>query len=288
MKSAYVDIGELGWSLCLGAHLRWLGEQGKPVSLVMALPDRKCLYEGIVNEVLDVPPEFYADFKGQPQTCFGLGEISDKKLKEYFNQKLPPGYCVAALFSFHHLVYNPDFGEERYRSTIKEQTIYAPYPYKKEAQGEKEILIFPRCRQEQQMKVNLRNLPKSFYIELINVLCNRFSELKIRTIGVTSGSYNIEMEHANYVNSVVKVGGLQEVIDRCQTAKVAIGSQSALAKLSLLQGVPTFIIGHEKKRHVEDENWMGTRVGFYEVFDYCKFNYEECIEKIISFIEEQI
>jgi len=287
-SEAYVDIGELGWSLYLSAHLRWLKAQGKPVSLVVTLPDRKCLYEGIADEVLDVPPKFYTDFKDQPQTCFGLGEISDKELRGYFDRKLPPGYCVADLFSFHHLVYHPDFGKENYRSTIKKQTIYIPYPHKKEVQDKKEILVFPRCRQSQQVNAHLRNLPQSFYVELINALCKEFQEFTIRTMGVVSGSYSIELDQTNYINSVTEVGDIQNVIDACQSAKAAVGSQSALVKLSLLQGIPTFIVGHEKKRHAEDENWMGTKVGFYEISDYCAFDNKECIERIVLFIKEQI
>lgn len=81
---------------------------------------------------------------------------------------------------------------------------------------------------------------------------------------------------------------VQDLIDRCQVAKVAIGSQSAPPKISLLQGVPTFIIGNERIRHVNSENWMRTKIGFYDVHkdSYYKFDFEDCEDKIISFIKE--
>jgi len=85
----------------------------------------------------------------------------------------------------------------------------------------------------------------------------------------------------------------KNMIDECQLAIVAIGGSSSLPKISLLQKVPTFIIGHEKKRVIENENWMKTRVGFYEIYRdaYGKFNFKDsknCVDKILDFIEEEI
>lgn len=79
---------------------------------------------------------------------------------------------------------------------------------------------------------------------------------------------------------------IQDLIDRCQVADVAIGSQSAPPKITLLQGVPTFIIGNERVRHVDLENWMKTKVGFYGVTKetYLNFDFSKCINEIKLFV----
>jgi len=46
------------------------------------------------------------------------------------------------------------------------------------------------------------------------------------------------------------------------------------------------IIGHEKDRHARRENWMKTKVGFYEVAknSYGNFDFKDCISRIMSFV----
>jgi hypothetical protein len=110
--------------------------------------------------------------------------------------------------------------------------------------------------------------------------------LIVRTIGTKDGAYNIEIERTNYINWIGRSASLQDLIDRCQSAVAAVGSQSAPPKISLLQGVPTFIIGHQEKRHARTENWMNTKVGFYEIGKrrYSTFNSRTCARKIVKFV----
>ena len=59
MKLAFIDIGELGWSMYVNAHIRWLKQQGEVSVAVITYPDRRCLYEGLADVVIDAPAEFY-------------------------------------------------------------------------------------------------------------------------------------------------------------------------------------------------------------------------------------
>ncbi|GAH77023.1 unnamed protein product [marine sediment metagenome] len=130
------------------------------------------------------------------------------------------------------------------------------------------------------------NVPKPFYITLIKTLCDEFPDHEIKTKGINSASYNIgEIKKSNYVNGVKESTDLQDTIDECQLAKVALGSQSSLPKFTLLQGVPTFIFGHDKIRLTKRENWMKTKVEYYEIAknSYANFNFKDCISRIMIF-----
>lgn len=274
-KSKYIfpDIGELGWSLYLAAHLRWLRKNTSQKSVVMTSPERKCLYEGLTDSIINLPADIHRVFKAD-QACFGLYKIYDKSLKRYFNVRIPSDCKIPTYFKFKC---NHIFNLTR--------VIYEPYKYKTKLKGKKEILIFPRCRKGVFVR---RNLSKTFYIDLMDTLCDEFQNLKIRSVGTIQAAYNIDIGKPNYINWIGKTKTVQDLIDRHQIALAAVGSQSAPPKLALLQGVPTFMIGHEKKRHLITDNWINTKAGFYPVpeSDYGKVEASDCISKIIKFIRE--
>jgi len=243
--------------------------------LVVTLPDRMCLYEGLADRVRAVPPDFNREFGQTIASCFGLESVPADRLRSYFNRMLAPDYFVTAEMTFRCKPFWPH--------THRDKFLFAPYTYKAKLSGPKEILVFPRWR-----NAVARNIPKVFYITLIDTLCDRFQDCTIRTIGVSNGAYDIdELKKGNYANQVGENSGLQDFIDRCQAAIAAVGSQSAPPKISLLQGVPTFMIGHEKDRHVNRDNWMDTKVGFYEIphASYENFNFVDCTAKIMEFVE---
>ena len=282
-KPIVVDVGELGWSLYLVAHLRFLKSYYNFTMAVMTYPDRQCLYEGIADDILNIPDEFYEKFDTSKQECFGIAASTDnesaKRLKSFFLQKIPNGYYIPPGFEFNCKAFGYVYKHKPFQYT--------------QGYGDnaiKEILVFPRSREYRNPIIPTRNLPEEFYVELIKKLSWGFTEFNIRSMGLTSGSYNIEyslnhgIELVNYINDIKLKSGLQDLINRCQIAVAAVGSQSAPPKITLLQDVPTFMIGHERERHTKTENWMRTKVGFYEVQDYENFDFDECINQIIEFI----
>lgn len=272
-KLALVDIGELGWSMYVNAHIRWLKQQGEVSVAIITYPDRRCLYEGLADVVIDAPAEFYKLYDTQRQNCLGIQKILPDYLKRFFTPYLPAGYSIPEDFIIGC--------KWRYGDRL----IFEPYKYSEKLEGGQEILVFPRFRQGGWY--SYRNLPESFYMQLISKLCDEFPRLTVRTIGTAMGAYDIGVNKPNYINYRGKNGSLQDMIDRCQTAVAAVGSQSGPPKIALLQGVPTFMIGNQRHRHMEGENWMGTSVGFYQVSgdDYSKVNAGECIKEILSFIK---
>jgi len=269
---AFIDIGELGWSMYVAAHVRWYKEKTDKKIAVMTYPDRRCLYEGLADVVMSLPDIFYTNVDVRRQNCLGIKKVMPNVLKNLLSHYLTDGY------------YMPDYFILSCKPKFWDKLIFKPYRYSKKIDGPAEIMVFPRQRTGGWYSV--RNLPKEFYVRLIERLCAEFPELLVRTIGTANAACDINMDRPNYVNWVGKSGSLQDMIDRCQKAVAAVGSQSGPPKITLLQGVPTFMIGHQRRRHMVNENWSKTRVEFIEVNDenYANFDKENCIERIVDFV----
>ena len=291
MKEIFLDIGELGWSMYLSAHLRWRKEHIMSNWAVMTLPGRDCLYEGMVDKIFHAHWKHKENQLLRDRDCFGFYGLPDYKLRAYFNAKVPAGYQIPE---------SQPLGAFSREEIFKGKMIFKPYPYKDKSLNNlsksiamKEILVFPRYRDAKPFCV--KNLPKTFYTNLVSKLCDEFPKYIIRTMGTREGAYNITYNHElgwvkrpNYMNHIGKTPTIQALIDRCQCAIGAVGSQSAPPKLMLLQNVPTFMIGHTRKRHQEEENWGKAKCGFWEIGldDYNKFYSWECIDEIVKFFKE--
>lgn len=275
-KPIVCDVGELGWSLYLVGHLRFLRSYYNFNIDVMTYPDRACLYKQVADNIFKLPDEFYEKFDISEQECFGIKASSDPTSKDelmaFFLGVIPQHCYIPPGFAFTCKAFGMIYSHE-------------PFQYKTinfENPEQKEILVFPRARGGRFLP---RNLPVKFYVELIWELCKQFPQHTVRTMGTESGAYKIDKVIAqNYICSVDEGADLQRMIDRCQIAIAAIGSQSAPPKITLLQGVPTFMIGHEKERHTKLENWKQTECGFYETHNYQNFDFKLCIDSIIRFI----
>jgi len=262
-KLIFPDIGELGWALYLAAYIKWLQKYTDDVVCVMTTPDRFCLYE---CDVRLLPLDFIDKYKDFPQDCFGRYGIGDAELKSYFKDKLPEGYIIPEYFSF---------GLNRF---FDGKAIFESYKVSSN------ILIFPRNRK--QFHHSFRNLPERFYVDLINILCRKFSDKRIVSIGSKEGAHDIILNHRNYYNKIGQTS-IQDIIDLCDYSVAAIGGTSAPPKITLLQKVPTFIIGHEIDRFTKKENWNNTDVCFWEIKkeEYSTFNDFRCIDKIVEFVQ---
>lgn len=277
-REMFLDIGELGWSLYLSAHVRWLKRQEEEIeAIVMCYPDRRCLHEGIADRVLDVPGCFELSFNKEFQGCGKIKRQPRGAFHAFFKHFTPEGFTLRSDLLWVHF------------ASFKGRAIYEPYPYSSNDCSRKEILVFPRARKAPGYKN--RNLPVLFYVNLINALCDEFPMNIVRAVGIPSGAHVMLFDKPNFRNSVRENSTIQDMIDFCQTAFAAVGAQSAPPKLALLQGVPTFMIGHQKGRHTIGENWMRTPAGFFEIERdkkaYFSFNNPDCVKQIISFIKEK-
>jgi len=231
MTKTIVDVGELGWSLYLVFYYNWLKARGEDVT-VYCDPSRLGLYgEGLP---IKIPGD---------KDCFG---VQGKDITGEIRKKFP-GLAHTMRNQIEKGVAWKDETDKMIPTRLKVR---------------KSIIVFPRFREG-----IARNLTRKFYEELVERLCQDYKENRILTFGVPSGSYQIENSHPNYFN-LVSNWRVEDLLVYLTSCRVALGSQSAPPKIALLQGVPTFMIGHEKNRHVEIENWMKTPAGFYETSDY--------------------
>ena len=271
MNYIYPDICEIGWSLVLSAHLRWMKKNTDHQIAVMTTKNKLPLYN-FVDESFEIPEEFHQKFKGEP-SFFGHKKKDMDEIRKYFNTVINAVYTIPAYYAF----------VQRDIKLVSKRTLFSPYDCANPHKG-KCILVFPRHRKG---KFGIRNLPEKFYKDLIKYLCKEFPDTLIVSMGVPSGSYSIDISLKNYVNKVSSNNTLQDLIDYCYSCICAIGGTSAPPKLTLLQGVPTYIIGHEKNRMTIYDNWLNTRVGFWEIKKSCynSFCEEHCIADIGGFIK---
>lgn len=256
MKLAFADVGELGWGLYLSAHCKYLkNKHGSNVSIcIFTTKDRFCLYENTADILNTLPKDYKEKYSGFSQDGFGLYSVGSHLLKNYFTSHLPTGYTIPKYFNF-----------RCYKIPI-DQMIFTPYKYSDNNVlcSKKRILIFPRYRKFKHHAT--RNLSKQFYVDVIKQLCLDNPNITITTIGTINGAYTFEdISIPNFEDLVGKTNSLQDMFDICQNSVLAIGGTSAPPKMTLLQKVPTIIIGHERARFTEEENWSKTDVLFYDI-----------------------
>jgi len=281
MREVFLDIGELGWSFYLSAHMRWLKFMNKPIPAVVVLDGRELLYKNLTDKIWTVPSASIP-FDVETQNRFTFHNVSGEMLRKHYSQHLIEGYYISKTQPF-----DCQFWHKIYAG----QMLFRPYVSDLVWQGIKknEIHVFPRYRKSKHFAP--RNLPKEFYADLLYKLCDEFPDCIIKIVGTKSGAYDINIDRKNFEN-ILGETSIEHLISGAPLVRCAIGSQSAPLKLMLLQSVPTFMIGHEKKRHIETENWMGTRAGFYEIaknryndFDQYPIENKICIDKIVEFVK---
>ena len=93
-KIAFVDIGELGWSLYLSAHIRWLKKNSDSMIAVIGFPDRRCLYADLADEIVNAPDIFYEKYNLNMQDSYKLRKVGWSELKTFFSPYAPKGYRI--------------------------------------------------------------------------------------------------------------------------------------------------------------------------------------------------
>lgn len=236
----FLDIGELGWSLYLTAHINWLIARG-----------HKCLVYTNKPSLFNCETEPIEGFEHWDKPADGLGRIgvSDEEVRELYPDLV--GYVS----------YDPNLREDGLRSPnwdLLRMCIHLPLKRTKLIDGDY-VAVCPRMRDDGVH--GTRDLPEKFYRDLMRRIS---SERRVVSLGTLDGAYDIELLNPLYQNMVGKTN-IQDMVDFLSSASYVIGGTSAPPKISLLQGVPTFIIGHEKHRFQIQDNWSCTPCGFYEI-----------------------
>jgi len=296
MMKLYYDVGEIGWSMYLAAHIRFLKENSEPAGVICS-EAKRVFYRGAASEILTLPPEWKEKFGSLLSDGGHLyNPRTGRRVKDHsiISEPLRNAY--------------PNYEIVTRYGTFPDSRTFAPYEHSEEAEkfcrdtfGERKvIMVFPRCRAS---KFKGRNIPRKHWEVIINSLCRSFPDRIVASFGSLNGAYgDIDVQHENFTSLVGKNDSLSLdwMVALCNTgtASAAVGNQSGPVKMTLLCGTPTFIFGHEEKRHTVEENWAGTRVGFHNVgallpWDrkasfggYRIRNIQKLIAEITAFIKE--
>jgi hypothetical protein len=264
-----IDLGELGWALYLSAYCLWLKEHGFD-TMVFTYPDRTPLFKDRADYIFCHNEETINKYSGCIQDGTGFRKVDGKDIKKYYQKFVPKGFEIPDDFKLGCFWF------------FRNQSIYKPYKIENKIEGNKRILIFPRYRRGED--VEYRNLPEGIYQELVQELCGNYPNRIITVCGSKNGTYRLKCSHPNFDDRIGQAETIQDLIDLCGNAIFAMGGTSAPPKISLLQGVPTYIIGHEKYRFTVEENWMKTKVWFDEIKkeDYPNISISGCVGKIME------
>lgn len=259
----FYDIGELGWSIYLAAHLKYLDRQGETAS-VIAPAAREVFYRDCASEIVPLPESWIERFGGYPADGNHLYDprarrrIRDQALlSEPFREEWPDREIVTEY------------------SRFEGERVFEPYRHSEKAAetcadlfGEdRVIVVFPRRRSG---KFGGRNIPRRQWDRIAGAICEAFPEHVVVAMGSRGGAWpELRVDSPRFRNLVGWNDSLtlDLLVALCNTgqASAAVGNQSGTVKMTLLCGTPTYIFGHERHRHTVEENWAGTAVGFWEV-----------------------
>ena len=283
-----VDFAELGWSMYNAGHAKWLvRKQNKSVNIILRDPGREVLYRDVASKFIPMPEEWMKTYGHLPSDGNHLYDPRTNKRVKDWNLLL-------------HIIRKkyPNLNILNSYSKFENQRIMEPYKHSKEAEdlyysitkGCKSIIIFPRYRTS---KFAVRNLEPKKWVELTSVLCNTFRNYKIVAFGTKDGALQFPNINApNFVNLIgyndKKTLDMMIAAFNTRMCICSVGNQSAPPKISLLCRCPSYMFGHERKRHQIEENWSNTPCGFWEARlssnGYIIPNFNLMIDDIIKFI----
>jgi hypothetical protein len=288
MKTLYYDCGELGWSLYLLGHINWLIKYKNFTDFsICTYKNRMFLYEHLPIEVLEIPYQMMKEIKDFDMDGTHL-------FKHDTQERIHNNYLIK-LFNYY---YGDEYSINEDYNKFQNESLHESIPSSSRLKAKADklipygmaVLVFPRARIG---KFASRNLPKNFYVKLINRLISEFNYINIVSIGLPSSSYNLSnaIGHKQFVDlTTYKEDDMLELLITILNSRevmATVGSQSALPKVSLLQKVQSYMIGHERKRHTETDNWMNTRCGFYTLDRSYKINIDNCVDHFIKWIRNE-
>lgn len=122
------------------------------------------------------------------------------------------------------------------------------------------ITVMPRKRKRSPD----RNVPEAVWEDVVDRISKRHTVI---ICGTKNGSALVNMRGRNIINLINRGGvdSLDILIECLHRSLLSLSSQSGPTHISLLSGCNSYVIGHEKRRHSIDENWMQTPCMFREV-----------------------
>ncbi len=266
-------IGELGWSVSRWhayCRLRRFTQFEDLRSIAMDYDWRYPLYADFIDEYIPLPDWFVN--LGLEQDCY-----------EAVPPDAPPGSVTPTnvymdLLAYCRQLYNPNttwtvrtprgynlfiqFASKQMWKNLEASPQAQQYAHSLLANAAGEVVVVSgRARS----RTPNRNVPEFVWDSLVDHLVRHGFTVVIT--GTKHSSALANKIGRNIINLIPTNGvdGLDVLIAILTRAKMSITSQSGPTLVSLLCETPSYIVGHESKRHSTDENWLDVPAMFREV-----------------------
>jgi len=281
---AFFFCGEVGWFLQrTQGYYRYLklNEYQDRKFILMANIQFHVFVNDFVAYTIDLPQEFY-----------DLGLETDGYEAPYPDSppgSLTPPDVYAALIEYFRNFYNVEKAIEIWTPrgcetkwiNFQPQT-FTRYRTDTVIESERPIItVFPRGRS----RAPQRNVPEFVWKETVDRLRQDFT---VVLCGTPSGASLVDYDADNVINTINYVGDdkMDKTIEYICNSVCTISSQSGPTHISLFCECPSYIIGHERERHTENENRFSTPTSFRTVPDYRAIDADTILNDVTTFIEK--
>lgn len=249
-------VGEFGWELCYWqAHGRWLKDMVPDIEIyAVTFPGRQVLYRDFADRIVFHSEETMSRF-GRLDSYNSQG-FDRKEYFVYVGRMIERFHAYGAVTTPNHngrFYIDPDKMVFRRFQSLKSLGDCLEL---EEVEGKRYVMLFPRQRGDG------RDWPEKNWSRLLDLLLKGGYGVVIG--GVQGFSSLVKGKGKGIVNLVARdeFHALDLVVHYLNKVGMALGSQSALPILSLHQGVPTLMWGHEQERHERELNWFDTPCRF--------------------------
>ena len=274
--------GELGWAISRWfGYLRHLKHNVYPDHKFIIMMDLSL--QPIVNDFIDYTIDLPIEFKelNLERDC------TEAPLPGSPSGSLTPPNVYAALLEYFRHFYNRKHTIEAFpprgaafKITDSMPQVFCKLETKKVKSDKPIICVFPRAR----ARAPERNIPEFIWKGVVEKLVeNNFT---VVLGGTPSGASLVDYEGEGIIN-LIKYAGEDKtfkIIQYLNSAVCSVSSQSGSTHLSLNCDCPSYIIGHEEKRHTVTENRLDTPTSFRFVTDYRAIDADTIIDDVRNFI----
>jgi hypothetical protein len=289
-------FGELGWSVSRWhayCRLRRYTEFKYCRSVAVDYGWRYPLYADFIDEFIPLP-DWFTELDLE-QDCYEVVPLDSPA------GSVTPHEIYAGILEYCRQFYNPDttwtirtprgynlfiqFAQKQMWKNLEASEEAQTYANSLLANAQGEIVVVAgRAR----ARATNRNVPEHVWGELVDKL-TAFGFTVVIT-GVKGSSALVGKVGRDIINVIDRTGvdGLDVLIALLTRAKMSITSQSGPTLISLLCETPSYIVGHEAKRHSVDENWLKVAAMFRPVPNdlYSALTVEEMMGDIINFNDQ--
>lgn len=261
-----IDVGEFGWSLSkIIPHFRYLALEKDIPIYVVGYKNRRHLYSDFYSGWIDLPTK-YSKFV---QNCMRLDDMTDANYKHIkrvcrkrFKCKEPKFYIPS--IDYNHCNRGATPKNERIYIKYKPEPLNLHFADRLIGFDKPYMVVFPRYRNTYK-SLRQRNYEEEDYKELIKLILasERFKDFNVVLLGLPETSRILGNSNRIIDLTEIVVSDYSAFcVSVLSKATLTLGTQSGGVILSMQCGIPTYMWGHEKVRHRDEENVHNIPTGF--------------------------